>query len=103
MRKGRKQEKWKARKRGEKQVKNTITHAPIHFFFQVPFIIFLNKVDLFRSKIVEFPLSDVFKNYPKGKSDDLEDAYESGIGYVNVHLINLDNQQPTQQPTTTKK
>jgi hypothetical protein len=52
----------------------------------VPFIIFLNKADIFKAKLLEFPLSDVFVNYPSGNhgssAEDLEEAYQNGIGYI---------------------
>lgn len=70
------------------------------FLEHVPFIIFLNKVDIFKTKIAEFPLSEVFVNYPQetGKGGG-EDAYENGIGYISQLFRSAATNEPYIFPT----
>mmetsp|Transcript_24138 Transcript_24138/g.26804 ORF Transcript_24138/g.26804 Transcript_24138/m.26804 type:complete len:310 (-) Transcript_24138:171-1100(-) len=46
------------------------------WFNKTPFIMFLNKSDLFREKVKEVPLTDLFPEYKGGKN------YEEGLSYI---------------------
>jgi len=57
------------------------------WFSSVNFILFLNKIDIFREKIKEVPLSTCFPNYTGGAD------YESGTNFITARFLER-NQAP---------
>jgi len=54
-----------------------------NYFEQVPFILFLNKIDLFREKINVSPLSQWFPEYDEwAKNQKEKDTYKQGIDFL---------------------
>lgn len=76
------------------QLFNSLQTSP--FLQDVPFIIFLNKQDLFRAKIAEHPLSEVFADYPK---DSGNNSFENGVAYISQLFRDAATKEPYIFPT----
>jgi len=58
-----------------------------HWFREIPFILFLNKTDLFKEKLRKSPLSKTFPNYTGG------DDFDNATNFIKARYMEL-NQSP---------